>query len=378
LRFGLLAAAAALIAMLVAVPSAGAASFAGGPVKLDFKPLKLKVATTDTTSKTSTGGTFQFAEGLAGTLTMTAQSSGSLKIGKTGSSITLTHGNKKKVVLKSLVEKLTAGKGQLTAKVNGTGSAIVFFDEATTNKIKIPAGFATVELQSSKMTLTTKGAAALNKAFGLKAPAKGKKDLRLKAKAAAGTVSFTAERALTISGAGGESRLLYSQAFVERLESCGITLSAVAPAQAIPADASAPKGGVILPVSGGALNAKSLLGVIQNAGGTVLDRPEANPQGKAKYNSELTNFVFNFGVTENVLTAFVKNIDNTSAVGSVSATFATNLTDAGGTLSLTNGSLNLSPVAALLLSGKDAPLGADCQIDAGTQIGSFTLNANVT
>jgi hypothetical protein len=364
--------------MSVAATSASAASFANGPIKLDFKSLKVKVASTDASPKTSTGGTFKFKEGLAGTATMNTQSSGSLSIGKPTTSITFTHPNKKKIVLKSLVEKLSAGKGQLTGKINGSGSAVAFFDQATTNKIKVPAGFSTIEIESSKMTLTKAGAAALNKAFGLKPPAKGKKDLRYKAKGAVGTVSATAERTLTISGAGGESRLVYNPAFVQGLRNCGITLSAVAPGVAIPADASAPEGGVILPTSGGALNAKSLLGVIQSAGGTVLDRPEGNSQGKAKYNSPLRDFVFNFGQTENILTAFVVNLTNTAPIGTVSGTIATDLTDAGGTVSIANGSLNLSPAAATLLSGKDAPLGADCQIDAGTQIGSFTLSANAT
>lgn len=374
-RAGLLALAAALAAMLVAVPTAGAATFAQGPITLELKSLKLKVAMVgqDQTTDTKTRGTFQFAEGTAGTLPMTTTPGGTLNIGQSATQITLTHANKKKIVLKSLAQKFTAGKGQLTAKVGGKGKAIAFFDQATTNKVKVPSDFRTLQLESSKMTLTSAGAAALNKAFGLKAPAKGKKDLRLKAKAAVGTVSFTAHRAVTISG--GQSNLLYNKAFVDQLASCGISLKAVEPGQAIPVSEQAPGGGVILPASGGQMNVATFLGAINNAGGTVLDRPANNSANKAAYNSALTDFIYGFGETENVLTAFVVNLTTRSPVGAVSGTFGTELNDAGGSLTITNGSLNLSVAAATLLSSKDPPLGADCEIAPGTQIGTFTLTA---
>jgi hypothetical protein len=144
-RLGLLALAATLAAMLVAVPSAGAATFAGGPFKLDFKTLakshKLKVSTTGASSKTSTGGTFELG---TGTLTMVAQSSGNIGVGAGTNSLTLTLGSKKAVLTK-MTEKLTSGKGQLNAVVNGKGKAVTLFDQASQGKIK-PAGRGMYEL----------------------------------------------------------------------------------------------------------------------------------------------------------------------------------------------------------------------------------------
>ena len=376
-RVGLLAVAAALMAVLVAAPSAGAAQFGKGPIKLDFKASKLKVAMVgqDTKTDTKTGGTFPFADE-AGSVTMTSQPSGNLLIGGTSAQITLTHANKKKIVLKSFVEKLAAGKGQLTAKINGKGGAVAFFDEATTNKLKVASDFSTLSLETASMTLTSKGAAALNKAFGLKKPAPGKKDLRLKAKQKFGTAGFTAQRLLTITG--GESRLIYNPAFVQKLRDCGITLHAVAPGQEIPKDpATSPEGGVILPANNGQLNAVSFFGTINNGGGTLLERPEG-AAGKGAYSSELKDFVYAFSETQNILSARVVNLDLVSPIGSVSGVFATTLTDTGGSFTLSNGSLNLSEGSATLLGSKAEKIGADCPLEAGIQIGSFVLTGQVT
>jgi hypothetical protein len=379
-RAGLLAAAAALIAMLVAVPNAGAATFAGGPFKIDFKASKLKVAMVgqDPATDTKTGGTFTFSESGAGSATMTKQASGQLTIGGTSTQITLTHANKKKIVLKSLVEKLTGGKGQVTAKVGGKGGAVAFFDQATTNKLTVPSDFTTLDLASTTLTLTAPGAAALNKAFGLKKPARGKKDLRLKKKQKMGTSSFSAHRSLTVNG--GESRTVYDVPFYDRLKECDITLSAVAPATGIPADSGAPRGGAVLPVTGGLVNAKTLRGAVLHDGGTLLDRPEpgqpGNTTGKARYNSALTMFEFSFAET-NLLRAFVVNLNAPSPIGNVTGTLSlANMTDTGGSLQI-NGDLVLSETSAQLLSSDAAPLGADCPIPAGSKIGNASMNATV-
>jgi hypothetical protein len=376
-RFGLLAAAAALIAILVAVPSANAASFSGGTIKLDFKALKVKVATVDASPKTSTGGTFKFAEN-AGTVTMTKQASGSLNIGTSTTAIKFTLG-KKSITLQSLVEKLTAGKGQLTAKIGGKGKAIAFFDQLSQNRVKPDSAFTALTLSNSNVTLTKAGAAALNKAFGLKKPKRGKKDKRLKAKGKAGTASFTAERSLTV--VGGQSTTIYDQAFVQALEDCDIVLSAVAPATAVPQDASAPKGGAVLPINaanGGTLNAKTFSGQVNHQGGTSLDRAAGGPKGKAEYHSPLTNFVFGFGPAPPYsLTAFVVNSNNNLPIGTVTGDLVATLTDTGGSVALNNGSLNLSDAAAGTLSQAAPPLGADCPIPAGSKIGSIAMSAQV-
>ena len=379
-RIGLLAAAAALTAVLVAAPSAGAATFAGGPITLDFKASKLKVAMVgqDTATDTKTGGTFDFTEAGAGTATMTNQATGQLTIGSSTTQITLTHANKKKIVLKSLVEKLTGGRGQLTAKVGGKGGAVGFFDQATTNKLTVPGDFSTLDLASTTMTLTSKGAAALNKAFGLKKPAKGKKDLRLKKKQKMGTARFSAERSLTVNG--GTSQTVYDTQFYDTLKNCDITLGSVAPATAIPADSAAPRGGVSLPISGGQVNAKTRRGVVNHSGGTVLDRPgpgePGNTTGKAKYNSPLTQFEFSFADTQ-ILRALVVNLNLPSPIGTVTGSVVpTNMSDTGGSLQLV-GDLVLSETSSTLLASKDPPIGADCPIPAGSKIGAVSMNATV-
>jgi hypothetical protein len=379
-RVGLLAVSVALIAMFVATSTASAARFSGGSIKVDFKSLKVTVKTVGAASNNKTGGTFPFAEN-AGTLTMTKQASGSLNIGAASTSVTLTK-SKKSIVLKSFVEKLSSGKGQLTAKIGGKGKAVAFFDQASTNRVNPSADFTALSMTSSKMTLTKAGAAALNKAFGLKAPKRGQKDTRFKAKGAVGTASFTAERSLTV--VGGSTSTIYDQAFVNALRNCNIELSAVAPGTAIAKDAAAPEGGVTLPVNaaaGGALNAKTLIGTVNHQGGTSLDRPApgqpGNPGSKAEYHSPLRDFEFGFSPGNNSLTAFIVNANGKLPIGTVVGTPVATLTDTGGSVALNNGSLNLSESASGTLSQAAPPLGADCPIPAGSKIGAINMTANV-
>jgi len=73
----------ALLAVLVAAPSAGAATFAGGPFTIDFKASKLKVAMKgqDTATDTKTKGPCQFTPTGAGDLTMSTAPGGTLTVG---------------------------------------------------------------------------------------------------------------------------------------------------------------------------------------------------------------------------------------------------------------------------------------------------------
>lgn len=377
-RVGLLAIAAALIAMLVATSSASAASFGGGTINITIAGLK---GVSTSTKGHSSKNTFPFAEN-AGVVTMTKQASGSLNIGAASTELRLKRGSKT-LVLKSLVEKLSSGKGQITAKIGGKGKAVAFFDQASTNRINPASDFTALTMSKAKLTLTAAGAAAMNKAFGIKKPARGKPDQRFKAKKASGTSSFNAIRTLTV--VGGSTSTIYDTAFYDQLKSCDITLGAVAPGTAIPTDpASAPRGGVTLPVNaqnGGTLTASTLIGQVNHQGGTVLDRPgpgqPGNTTGKAAYNSPLTNFVFGFGPPTNTLTAFVVNANNSLPIGTVTGTPVATLTDTGGTVSLNGGTLNLSDAASGTLSQSAPPLGADCPIPAGSKIGAINMNAQV-
>jgi hypothetical protein len=385
-RASLLAAAAALIAVLVAAPGASAATFEGGPWKLDLKTgasyAKGTITWTGANPKTKTAGTYQVG---TGQVTNTAQPTGNLPIGSsTGSKIAIK-ANKKTLTLDQFTHKLTAGKGTFTARVNGKGKTITLFDIASQGKVKPDAGFTQLQNSTSNVTLTKSGAAALNKAFALKAPKRGQKDKRFKAKQKVGTVSFTASRSLSVLS--GTSQVVYDKPFVDQLRSCNIELSAVAPATAIAKDASAPEGGANLPMrgnnGGGTLTAGDLVGTVNHDGGTSLDRPapgqpgNPDPGGKAEYHSPLTNFTFGFGPPPFSLTAFVVNSNNNLPIGTVTGDLTKTLTAEGGTVNLANGSLNLSDAAAGTLSQAAPPLGANCQIPAGSKIGAVNMTATV-
>ena len=377
-RVGLLAAATALIAMFVATSTASAATFSGGSIKIDFKQLKgVTVKTVGASKNTKTGGTFPFADN-AGNATLNKQASGNLNIGAGSTAVTLTRG-KKKIQLKSFVQKLKSGNGTIAAKIGGKGKLIDFFAQASANRIVVDSGNTTLSMQTASMTLTKAGAAALNKAFGLK----GKSSLKNKAKL--GTSSFTADRSLTVTG--GESRTIYDPAFVDQLRSCGIDLGAVAPATPIPADPSAaPRGGVVLPVNaanGGTLTAKTLVGSVNHVGGTVLNRDDpgtgTNQTTKPRYNSPLRDFVFGLqGSGAPTLSAFIVNINLSTGIGTiVGGAPVANLTSDGGSVTL-EGDLQLSDAAAANLSQAAPPLGADCPIPPGSKIGRATMRADVS
>jgi hypothetical protein len=239
-------------------------------------------------------------------------------------------------------------------------------------------------MQTATMTLTKAGAAALNKAFGLKAPKRGQKDQRLKAKQKAGSASFTANRSLTV--VGGETRTVYDVAFVDQLRSCGIDLGAVSPATAIPVDAtSTPRGGVVLPVNatgGGRIIAATLVGTVNHLGGTVLNRDDpgtgTNQTTKPRYNSPLRDFIFGLqGPGTPTLSAFIVNLNLSTGIGTITGGAPTaSLTPDGGAVTLV-GDLQLSDAAAANLSQAAPPLGADCPIPAGSKIGRATMTANV-
>ena len=331
-RAGLLAAAAALVVMLVAVPMANAASFSRGTIKVDLKSLKVKVTPKGHTAKTSTGATFTFAEN-AGNATLNKQASGNLNVLAT-SQLTLTKGSKK-IVIKSFVQKLKAGAGTFSGKINGKGKLIDFFTQASANRIVVDSNNTTLGMQTASMTLTKAGAAALNKAFGLSG------NSALKAKAKVGSASFKANRSLLV--VGGESRTVYDVAFVDQLRSCGIDLGAVAPATAIPVDeTSAPRGGVVLPINGangGRIVASTLVGTVNHTGGTVLNRDApgtgSNQTTKPAYSSPLRDFVFGLqGAGVPTLSAFIVNLNLSTGIGTITGgTPSASLTPDGGAVS---------------------------------------------
>jgi len=364
-RAGLLAAAAALVAMLVAVPSAGAATFSGGTIKVDFKQLKgVKIATKGGSAKTKTGATFSFADE-AGTATLNAQASGNLNL-TPASEVTITRG-KKKIVLKSFVQKLTSGKGTLSAKIGGKGKLVDLFAQASANRIVVDSKFTTLSMQTASMALTKAGAAALNKAFGLK----GKSSLKNKAKV--GSASFTAERLLEFGS--GQTRTAFDPGFFDSLKNnCDITLAATGTAQPIaPDETTAPRGGALLNVIGGTMNATNLVGNFQHdAGGTSLDRPAGSAKGPA-YHTEIINYEFDFGQNPPLTRAYSTAVVNTVPIGTLeNATVSADLSDTGGTVTVAGGLLKLSAGAAGLLKQQTG-----CDIAANSSLATVNLTANV-
>jgi hypothetical protein len=333
-RIGLLAATAALTACLFAAP-AGAATLSGGTIKLDIQPLTkkgIKATFTGASPKSKTAGTYTLGFWNA---TLNAQPSGTAPF-ETGS-IKLAVG-KKNLTLKTLKEKLSAGKGQLTAKI-GTKTVAVF-DEASSGKVGPAPGFTGLNLAKSNITLTKAGAAALNKGLGLT------KNKALKNKFKSGSTQFNAIRLLTVVGGTGDTT--YDTAFYDKLKNdCDDTLGSLAPATAIPFDASHPRGGVHLPVKSGSLRADNLQGSFVFDGGTTQDRPAGGPQGKPEYHSTLTNITFSTQSNPPALLASSSDLPGPPiSIGTVNgAVFTPNLTDTGGSITVSNGSLVLAEFA---------------------------------
>ena len=365
-RFGRHVAAAALVALVFAAP-AGAASFQLGTNKLDLKQLTqkgVKASFPQAVSSNKTSGTFTFG---FGTATLNAQSSGNLPIetkNATPASLKLKVGSKTANIT-SLTEKLAAGKGQLTGKIGGKRIAI--FDQVSSGKVGPNPGFIGLHMNKSNMQLTKAGAGALNKALGLK------KNKQLKNKQKVGSAQFNAIRSLRV--VGGQSQTTYDTAFYDRLTSCNIALSTLPPASSIPPDAGHPRGGVILPIdstNGGVLRADNLQGTILHAGGTKLDS-DNTPKGQP-YHSQLSAFAFGTSTNPPGLEAFSSDLNGRLVIGTVAgAQLSANLSDTGGTVTVSGGSLALSDAARAALFSFTS-----CDIQpAERNIGATSTTANV-
>jgi hypothetical protein len=366
-RAGLLVTAIALIAFAASATTASAAAtLNGGTLTPSIKLTGVKVTLVKGPSKS----TLDFGTGSVTTFGSTA--SGSIAVAGTDRQIKLKYGSKS-LVLSKIIEKLVSGKGSLT--VTAAGKSVSFFNEASSGKVKPNADFTKLDMSKSNLTLTKLGAAALNKAFGLKKPAAGKPDKRFKDKGKAGTIAFSADRELKV--VSGEARTAYDTAFYDKLKAsdCDVTLNAIAPATAIPADGTNPRGGVVLPASSGALNATTLKGQVgfTDAAGTSLDRPAGSGSGKAEYHGKVTKYRFGLGVSPLTLGAFSSDAAIDLQIGTIEgATVSKALTATGGTVTVSNGNLKLSDIA----SGALAQF-SGCSVPAGSSIGVANLTANV-
>jgi len=176
---------------------------------------------------------------------------------------TLTHkggltikAGKKKAALKSIT--LNSAKGQFTAKV---GKSTVAFANVKGGKVTRD-GFAT-EVAGYNVTISKKGAAALNKALGVRSVKSGTK------LGTAGSEPVTREIALE----RGTTSIVLVPQVAGALGQLRAPIAATAPATF-----DAATGTLTYPISGGTLNAENFFGTIEHGGSvSIANVPLANP-----------------------------------------------------------------------------------------------------
>jgi hypothetical protein len=357
-RRGLLASAGVLTAMLAAAPVAGAVSYKGGPA--DFAGLRGGIKVNKATQGAKREGSRGFELPVTGgNATMNTSPSGTLS---EGGSVELKLGSKR-VTLSQFKETFAAGKVTISARIGG--KTVNLFEGTTANKITVAGDFSSLNGRSINLTLTSKGAAALNKAFGLKKPRRGRKDKRFKRRQRIGTKSFAAQRSLTVTG--GNTEIIFDPEFRQKLDDCGVTQTAIPPAEQIPDGApGAPKGGFRVPAGGGTVNAVTNALVAQHNGGVQLsdDDVSADP-GAQPFTSQLTAFVIELG-PQNTLSATSSITGAPILIAQISGqSIGKTLTDTGGQVTVGNMTFTFDQFAADALG-----LFYGCQLPPGVRLGT--------
>jgi hypothetical protein len=248
-----LGAAGALLALVVAAPaSAASVKLSGGSttLKLDagaakalkglgvaVTPLKPAKAGSKGISFPITGGTIDPATA-AGTITH----SGGLQLRAGTTRVRLTSFTIGVDKTPSLSVK--AGKARLTA-----------FSLSLANAKVSRAGLGT-NVSGVAVRLSARGAAALNKAFGIHAFTRGLRIGTAAVRATPGQIAFT----------GGATSLALDPATAQALTSLGIAAGPAAPATANP------DGSLAFPITGGKVDARTLAGSITHSGGLTLTK----------------------------------------------------------------------------------------------------------
>lgn len=346
-----------MLALLLAAPMANAATFAGGTTRVTISPtfakfLKNKAKVTVKAS----GGTlktfsFKISDGDAA---LQKNSVGSFDHAST--TITFKKGTKT-ALLKSVKHVLAGSKGQLTASLKG--KQITLLDEATAGKTFAAADFATLNGRGIPAKLSAVAAKKLNAALGLKNAAVLKKGQTV------GTVAFDAERSLRIDTGSGTASTELSDEYLTATGNCGITQTPIAPAVQSGKTLS-------LPVGGGTLNARTLLGSITTAGGVELSKP-SDPAAPTR---QVYDFAFEFNKTGRALTAAASVLFGARlTVGDVEGgSVTTALTPEGGTITFTNLLLKFNKLAADSLQGDyKCAMPIPAGIPLGTVNGSATV-----
>lgn len=326
---------AGLLVLVLVTPAANAATFAGGSTKVTLSPAFKKalsragIKLTATAPAKVAGGriTLPITGGVA---TLTKASTGSLQHGGT---VKLKKGARS-LVLAKVVEVLKGSKAALRASVKGKPVDLIGHAARTG-----PApDFASLSGSGMTATLTSKGAAALNKAFKVKSFNSGQ---------SVGTVSFTADREIVIAPGAGNMNFKFDPATAGAFQGCGMTVEPVAPASALPPGPGAPAGTFVFPIDGGAMNARTLKGTMTHSGGVKITKPGAQ-------SVTMTDFAFEyppagapiFTVAADVLDGSRATIGDVTGPGP-----AVSLTATGGTLTFKDTEVRWSGAAVALLGG---------------------------
>jgi hypothetical protein len=366
--------AAALIALALGAPTASAATFGGGT--FSFSPSRaftkqVKFTPTAPATRSGRGVAFEISNG---TSTMSQSNTGSFNL-RGGFRV---RAGRRRATATSCAERLAASVARLTCRF-GRRTVALFEQVTTGGKIAPDAAFTGLTGTAIRTRLSRAGASFLNRTLRLSRASAS----RVRARQSVGTSALDAVRFLEATG--GTTTTAYDQRFYDKLQSCNIRLEAIAPATADETQRpGAPRGSVDLPVASGTFNARFLatrataraaqagvpnVATLNLGGGTRLQRD--NPP----YTSDLTNFVQDFSTTPPTLSAFASRFNQTLPIGTLEGgVIRMNLTDTGGSITLQDGRLVISSLAAdVLSSDTGCALGPD-ERTIGTSSGTVTVS----
>ncbi len=356
-RRGALVLAVSMFALLLSAPLASAASFAEGTTTVKLSPAfkrflkksNVKLAVNNIAAKNTL--TFKISDGTA-----TLQSNSVGFFAHSGSSLRFSAGTKR-LTLTSIRHTLSGTRGALTGGVNSKGLALLA--EAAAGKTGANAEFSQLTGTNLPAKLTPPAVRALNNALKLKGNKAFKKNQPV------GTVSFRSDRRLEVLGTGNATTR-FSPEYIDQLQACGVTQTVIAPGEATGPTDDAPRGRLRLPIAGGNLNARTLLGTVGSNGGVQLSKGEKK--------QSVVNFTFDFKANERKLTADVPDINLTGlAIATLDGgTITKNLDPEGGTVSLSGVVIRFDPLAANTLSAQFG-----CNIPPGTPLGTVDAQAAV-
>lgn len=327
---------AGLLVLALIAPAADAATFAGGSTKVALSP-SFKKALSRARIKITATAPAKVARGritlpiTSGVATLTRGSSGNLQH---GGSVELKKG-RRSLSLTKIAEVLKGSKAVLRARVKGRAVDLIGHAAGKTG----PApDFASLSGSGMGASLTSKGAAALNKAFKVKSFRSGQ---------SVGTVSFSAEREIVIAPGTGNMNFKFDPATAGAFQGCGMTVEPVAPASARPPEPGAPAGTFVFPINGGAMNARTLKGTVAHIGGIKISKPGAQSVTMTDFAVEYPpSGAGIFTVAADVLNGSRATIGDMTGPGP-----AVSLTATGGTLTFKDTEVRWSGAAVALLRG---------------------------